>query len=429
MQEFIAAAPRHRRAAGRGAQGLRGVRPPLPPRVGRPGQPLAALDAAERDDLRRPRHPRRLEHQLDAGASEMDADRRGGTTASSAAWRRTGSTSTSATSARPSAPRTSSGSGSRRTTATDELDLTDELDALAERADQDPDCYRWSFARDFGGQARLVVVDSRAARVLRARPPLDARRRARWPGSTSSCAATSTTCWSARRCRSCSPRACTTSRRSARRSPGRVGQARRRRGGAAAAGGRPRALGGVPAGLPRGRRDGRWRSRPAAAGRRPAPSRSCPATSTTATSPTAWPTRRHRRARDEHDPAGGLLPDPQPAADGHGAGDRRSAPGARLARVDAAARAAGRRSPRSPLRWELDRGPWYDNNLAVLEVRDEGRLHLRWVGRRHRGPAHRPAEAPYGVGGRRPAQALSRVGPSSPSAASGWQEQVSEQAR
>ena len=48
-----------------------------------------------------------------------------------------------------------------------ELDLTAELDDLAERADQDPECYRWSYARDFDTQARLVVVDSRAARVLR----------------------------------------------------------------------------------------------------------------------------------------------------------------------------------------------------------------------------------------------------------------------
>ena len=48
----------------------------------------------------------------------------------------------------------------------EELDITAELDALADRADQGPDSYRWSFARDFGTQARLVVVDSRAARVL-----------------------------------------------------------------------------------------------------------------------------------------------------------------------------------------------------------------------------------------------------------------------
>ena len=48
----------------------------------------------------------------------------------------------------------------------EELDLTADLDALAARADQEPDSYRWSFARDFDTQARLIVIDSRAARVL-----------------------------------------------------------------------------------------------------------------------------------------------------------------------------------------------------------------------------------------------------------------------
>lgn len=47
----------------------------------------------------------------------------------------------------------------------EEVDLTDVLDAFAERVDQEPDTYRWSYARDLG-DARLVVVDSRAARVL-----------------------------------------------------------------------------------------------------------------------------------------------------------------------------------------------------------------------------------------------------------------------
>ena len=47
-----------------------------------------------------------------------------------------------------------------------EYDASDLLDAFAERADQKPETYRWSFAREFGNQARLVVVDSRAARVL-----------------------------------------------------------------------------------------------------------------------------------------------------------------------------------------------------------------------------------------------------------------------
>ena len=46
-----------------------------------------------------------------------------------------------------------------------ELDLTEVLDELAERVDRKPETYRWSYARDLG-ESRLVVVDSRAARVL-----------------------------------------------------------------------------------------------------------------------------------------------------------------------------------------------------------------------------------------------------------------------
>ncbi|MBZ5738984.1 alkaline phosphatase D family protein [Nocardioides mangrovi] len=47
-----------------------------------------------------------------------------------------------------------------------ELDLSEVLDDLAAGADRDPTRYRWSYSRDFDTQARLVVVDSRAARVL-----------------------------------------------------------------------------------------------------------------------------------------------------------------------------------------------------------------------------------------------------------------------
>ncbi|MCU1532186.1 MAG: glycoside hydrolase [Arthrobacter sp.] len=46
-----------------------------------------------------------------------------------------------------------------------ELDVSAALDSLAERADQDPTSYRWSFCRDFG-DTRLIVVDSRASRNL-----------------------------------------------------------------------------------------------------------------------------------------------------------------------------------------------------------------------------------------------------------------------
>ncbi len=46
-----------------------------------------------------------------------------------------------------------------------ELDLTAALDRLVERADADPESYRWSFTRDLAG-TRLIVLDTRAARVL-----------------------------------------------------------------------------------------------------------------------------------------------------------------------------------------------------------------------------------------------------------------------
>jgi hypothetical protein len=47
-----------------------------------------------------------------------------------------------------------------------ERDVTEALDAFVERVDQHPEAYRWSYARDFGTQARLIVIDSRNARVL-----------------------------------------------------------------------------------------------------------------------------------------------------------------------------------------------------------------------------------------------------------------------
>jgi hypothetical protein len=46
-----------------------------------------------------------------------------------------------------------------------EPDITDMLSKFAARADEFPDSYRWSYARDIGS-TRLIVVDSRAARVL-----------------------------------------------------------------------------------------------------------------------------------------------------------------------------------------------------------------------------------------------------------------------
>src|SRR5699024_4545808 len=47
----------------------------------------------------------------------------------------------------------------------EEVDLTDALRRLAEEVDHDPETYRWSYTRQVG-ESRLVVLDSRAARVL-----------------------------------------------------------------------------------------------------------------------------------------------------------------------------------------------------------------------------------------------------------------------
>ncbi|AXJ11233.1 alkaline phosphatase D family protein [Arthrobacter sp. PM3] len=52
-----------------------------------------------------------------------------------------------------------------RHTGDDEIDVSPALDAFVDRADQEPETYRWSYCRDFG-DTRLIVVDSRAAREL-----------------------------------------------------------------------------------------------------------------------------------------------------------------------------------------------------------------------------------------------------------------------
>lgn len=47
-----------------------------------------------------------------------------------------------------------------------ELDLTEVVDAFGEEVDKDPTTYRFSFTRDLG-ESRVIVIDSRAARDLR----------------------------------------------------------------------------------------------------------------------------------------------------------------------------------------------------------------------------------------------------------------------
>jgi hypothetical protein len=50
---------------------------------------------------------------------------------------------------------------------------------------------------------------------------------------------------------------------------------------------------------------------------------------------------------------------------------------ASLGKARPTGRLLGGKVPRSPLRWEMKRGPWFDNNLAIVELQDE-RLHFWW---------------------------------------------------
>ncbi|NYJ75247.1 alkaline phosphatase D family protein [Allobranchiibius huperziae] len=61
-----------------------------------------------------------------------------------------------------------------------ELDITEVIEAFADRVDREPETYRFSFTRDLG-ESRLVVIDSRNARVLEPgkRAMLDAKE-SRW---------------------------------------------------------------------------------------------------------------------------------------------------------------------------------------------------------------------------------------------------------
>ena len=48
------------------------------------------------------------------------------------------------------------------------------------------------------------------------------------------------------------------------------------------------------------------------------------------------------------------------------------------------------RVPLEPLRWAVTEGPWYDNNLAVLELDPEG-MRMWWTAGAVDGPPELPA--------------------------------------
>ena len=145
------AAPRPRAGSVVRAEGLRGVCPPLRAGVDRPSQPLAAVDASDRHDLRRTRHPRRLEHQL-VVAPQMEAtswwhDRVVGGLASYWIYQHLGNLGPDEASRGRAL---AAGRVVRRGGSSTDRGARGPGGA----GRPEPECYRWSYARDFDTQAR-----------------------------------------------------------------------------------------------------------------------------------------------------------------------------------------------------------------------------------------------------------------------------------
>ena len=292
------------------------------------------------------------------------ADRRAGS-------RPTGSTSTSATSRRRELARERSGRGARARGR----------GSRRRRARPHARCRRARRPRRRGtprptagatpatsATSRLVVVDSRAARVLApdGRSMLDADEMGWLDGVAAR--RRSTTCSSGPPCRSCCPRACTTSRRSTRRWPGGLRPHGRRRAG-------PRSCAAASTsstGRPSRRASPRcspWSWRWRAGERGPAPQTITFLSGDVHNSYVAEVDDPLRAGRAVAHPPGRLLADPQPAA---APGSHRRCPlfaqGRWFARCGSSRRAL-REVPDPAYHWTVTDGPWFDNNLALLSVR------------------------------------------------------------
>ena len=166
----------------------------------------------------------------------------------------------------------------------DELDLTQALDDLAERVDEDPDDVPVEL-RPRRSPASGSSWWTPAPRGSSSRTGARCSTTTSSPGSTARCAAACSTCSSVRRCRSCCRPGCTTWRRGTRPSATARGARGPRRTARSCV-----APWTSSTGARSSTRSTRWRRWPrrsptAAGARRRRPSRSCPATCTTPTSP------------------------------------------------------------------------------------------------------------------------------------------------
>ncbi len=194
----------------RAGRGLRGVHLALPRGLERPGRPLAAVDDPVVDDLRRPRRrattgtPRALwrrEMQQTSWWEERDHRRPVVVLGLPAPRQPLAGRTWPTTRALPAGP---------VVTASDCEPMLREFAAAADKEADGRKGAQWSYRRDLG-DVRLLVIDSRCGRML------DDRATGRWcptpssAGSRSRSTGPTTTCWSAPRCRGCSPARCTTS--------------------------------------------------------------------------------------------------------------------------------------------------------------------------------------------------------------------------
>ena len=158
--EFIRSRRDMSRAARRGGRGLRGVHPPLSRGVDRPRHPLAALDRAQRDDLRRPRRDRRLEHLVAVARGRPQP-----AVVARAHHRRVHGLLALPAPREPGAARARARSRCTARRRGRRGRRPGSCEAFAEQADRESASARWACRRDFG-RSRVLVVDSRAARVL-----------------------------------------------------------------------------------------------------------------------------------------------------------------------------------------------------------------------------------------------------------------------